>query len=494
MCEFYTSLNFYRIHHMESLVENIKNEVSKYKVIIQLFTGLISVLAGILSVITSFLYSPISIAIVCIGVFFIILGVCNKLISAKRESLGVIVDKLSPKQIKILKRIRIGSYALFLIPLYLSVSFFITRNNACSGSKNNIGVIITSFTNSSDDDFSYKLFKVLDTELETMDTVNAERSPKFINAGSTNYQDSIGLLFDHSCYERGLLVFGKRSEQSKLFDCSIFINNVLNLNEQIRVQNKRIINLQNPNLINFSIEDQAVTVSEFILGLLYYTSNNFSLSSKKFQHCSDLASNEENKKLKSQCALFIGNNLLKENEHISAIKQYQLGISYDSGNAYLHFNLGTAFLNTGDSLNAYKHYAVAASLNNKLVNPIRKIELDEIPSERKVIALKENINKQVVLKKSPESENINGLDSISDQNGYTKIRCGNRYGIINKYKDTIIKCDYEYVANSVYVYKSRYYFIVGNNQKYGASNSLGKIEVPIKYASTGEVITAIKTQ
>jgi hypothetical protein len=296
---------------MESLIENIKNEVSKYKVVIQLFTGLISVLAGGLSVITSFLNSPLSIAIVCVGVFFISLSICNKLISAKRESLGVIVDRLSPKQIKVVKRIRIGSHSLLLIPLCLAISFFITKSSKCNGFKNDVGVIITSFTNSNDDDFSYKLFKILDAELESNDTVSAIRSEKFINAGSNSYKDTLKELFNSNCFEKGLLVFGKRSELSRLFDCSIFINNVSRINESIGVQNRKIINLQNPDLINFSIESQAQIVSEFILGLLYYNSKNFQLSKNKFQHCLELSSNE-NGALKSNCALFIGNSLYQE--------------------------------------------------------------------------------------------------------------------------------------------------------------------------------------
>ena len=135
-----------------------------------------------------------------------------------------------------------------------------------------------------------------------------------------------------------------------------------------------IIYVQNPSLINFSIDYQAEIIAEFILGLLYYNSNNTEISKQKFIHSLSLSPAEENTKFKSYCHLFIGNNYFNELSYDDAIKEYQSGIYFDSLNSYLHFNLGIALLRKQDSIFAYKEFMTASTLNKNLNNPIQAFE------------------------------------------------------------------------------------------------------------------------
>jgi tetratricopeptide (TPR) repeat protein len=483
---------------MENLFTNIKTELGKYKNVIQTITGLISILTGLISLFVSVFNSNLNIAFISIGVFFINLGICNKLIKAQRQSFGVTINRLSNKQVKTVRRIIIGSYILWFFPLYQCITYFQSKSNTCRDSTNNIGLIITSFTNSTNDDFSYKLFTLLETELENADTISTIRTEKFINAGDKTYQDSISQLFSSNCYKKGLLVFGKRSDQSKLFDCSIYFNNFLNINNPIGLQNKKIINLQNPDFINFSIEYQAQAVTDFILGLLYSNSNNLLLSTKKFQHCSSLVSNDDNRKLKAYCSLFIGNNFYKENNYIDAIKYYQLGIKHDPENAYLHFNLATALLDSKDSSNANKEYIVANNLNNKLINPIGNIEkltykkkgdsADPIISQSK-FKIQNPIRQGDSNKKKDQIQENNEI-----QSDYVKVKINDKYGVLNKSGDTIIKCAYDYVGENICVYKNQLFFIVGSRHLFGALDMSGNLVIPIKYTSAENVISIIQVQ
>jgi len=479
---------------MENIFKSIKNELGKYKHSFQTMIGLVSLLTGITSLIASILHSRYNIAILCIGLFFIALGICNKIISSKKESFGLTVNKFSKKQIKISKIVIVCSYALWLFPVYVLIDVFRTPGRDCQFS-NKFSLIITSFTNANnDDDFSYKLFTLLGTELENVDTITEIRTNKFINAGNGNYQDSIKQLFNCNCIRRGLLVFGKRSEQSKLFDCSVYINDVSNLNQSITSQNKKIINLQNPDLVNFSIDYQAQTVSEFILGMLYSNANNFTLSINKFHHCLQLVSNDENKKIKSYCALYIGNNLYKQNKFTDAIKEYKSGINYDSTNAYLQFNLATAILRTGDTLEANKYYISANMLNNRLVNPLvvigggdRKIKSADLANCLPKTTKRHSINQSNLTQGEKGDTEGNSFEA-----DFTRIKIGNEYGILNNSGDTVVGCQYDFIAEHVYVFKDHTFFIVGRNHSFGALNKMGRLEIPINYQSVENVMSRIQ--
>ncbi|MBO9204631.1 MULTISPECIES: tetratricopeptide repeat protein [Niastella] len=482
---------------MENLFTFIKSETGKYKNVIQTLTGLVSILAGFLSLIASVFDSKSNIAVISIGLFLINLGICNNLLKSKKQSFGVTANRLSNTQIKNVKRLIIASYLLWIFPVYHAINYFQSKGNNCNDTANNIGLIITSFTTSNDDDFSYKLFTLLETELENADTINTIRTEKFINAGNKSYQDSINQLFSSNCYKKGLLVFGKRSNQSKLFDCSIYLNNFLNINP-IGIQNKKIINLQNPDLINFSIEYQAQAVSEFILGLLYSNSNNFLQSTIKFQHCSSLVSTDDNKKLKSYCALFIGNNFYKANNYIYAIESYQSGINHDPENAYLHFNLATALLGNNDSLNANEEYNIANNLNNKLVNPLGNII--DLVTVNKGVSLQPTVNhvsfkiQNSISQGDSIPEKYQTLENDDSQSDYYGIMLNNKYGVVNKRGDTIIKCAYDFIDKNVFVYKNQLFFIVGRGQFYGSVDMSGKLVVPIKSSSVENVVSTIRVQ
>jgi tetratricopeptide (TPR) repeat protein len=251
------------------------------------------------------------------------------------------------------------------------------------------------------------------------------------------------------------------------------------------MKGKSIIYLQNPDLLNFSIDSQASVVSEFILGLLYYNSNDFSISTEKFRHSLTLNGNTDNKKFVSFCHLFIGNNFYKEKKYSSAIQEYKNGIIFDSSNAFIHYNLGNALVISSDSGEANNEYNIAEQINNKLINPIwhsREMGQNILRDEKnKSTTVSDKKAGNALMKLHTSIDSSASEQIIKKQTEYTVIVRRNRYGIINLKGDTIIKCGYDFIDEYIYGYKGREYFIVRNGAKFGAVNEHGNIEIPINH-------------
>ncbi|KAA2242530.1 WG repeat-containing protein [Chitinophaga agrisoli] len=464
---------------MKNILSILRNEIEKYKNSLEVIIGLIAILFSISTLATQIFDSSYSIALICIALFFILQRAFTEMINAKKEAFGLFVPKYSPQKIKWAKVLRFFSGILLVFPLFLLIKIIIVKSTSHRVDEKNIGLLIARFTNEEDDDFSYKLFSVLDAELQDGDTINTMRVNKFINIGGVGYLDTIKNVFDDNLYKKGLLIFGKRSTTSPVFDCNIYLNGILN--------NKKIIHLQNPDVIKFSIDYQSQVVAEFILGLLYYNSNEFDVSKGKFQQVLEINQNENNRKLIGYSRLFIGHNLLCKKQFAEAGKEYKLGIKVDSMNGYLHYNLANVMLATGAMDDAYREYTIANKLNNKLLNPMEERYSNLRQPAKKVKLAYGTLNGDT---SNIHQEKVMPINVPAKD--FTVIVIGNKYGVVNLKGDTVIKCDYDYVEPKVYTFNGKKFFIVKSGSKYGAFNNNGMQAVPINHPSAERVLEVIK--
>jgi hypothetical protein len=308
---------------MRKTIEIFKSINSSNEGLIKLTSGLITLMLAIISFLTKVLESKFNIALFLMGLLIIIQRVCKELIYSKRETLGIITESYSKKSILIAKIVKYSSWSLLLFPAIVFIKGIIPQKPECIAPIQNLGILITNFTKSEEDDFSYKLYTTLSGELQDIDSIKPIQVDHFINLNHLNYLDSLTHIFSANCMNHGLLVFGKRNDQSKLFDCSIFIHHLTRLNTTVDITNQNILFLRNPDLVNFSLEKQANIISDFIMGLLFYNSQYYDYSINSFQQVIRQSSTNDHSKVKSFCNLYIGNSLVQQKKITEAVNAYR---------------------------------------------------------------------------------------------------------------------------------------------------------------------------
>lgn len=471
---------------MKSIFATLKAQLKASSDIIGLIVGMLTMIAGISNLFASIFSSRFTSALLCIGAIFILRIVTAHIINAKKTVLQIESPIYTKTQRNVANIVSKAAFLLLVFPVYAEIAEYIGKSNDRKSNNAQFGVIITSFSKSDDDDFSYRLFNTLNDNLQNIDSVNTIKESVFINAGNKGYLDTIRQTFAKNYFNHGLLVFGKRSQESKLFDCSIYVGNQDKVN---------IIYLKNPDMINFSIDYQSEIVSEFILGLLYYDIGDYARSKEKFQNALNINDSKESKKFKAYCHFYIGNNLLNEKNSSFSIAHYEEGISYDPMNPFIHYNLARALLNKGDSLIAFKHFNIANELNSALDNPIKDLDL----SKNKKVMIEPNISK---LHKEMSNDQLTDSNNVKETTvvvnkkdnmdfSYSVIVINKKYGVINSNGDTVIKCKYDFIDEYAVRYREKRLFIVNTASKFGAVNSEGLFEIALKYATKEEVYDAI---
>ncbi len=200
-------------------------------------------------------------------------------------------------------------------------------------------------------------------EMEFIDT--------FLNQKVSSQLDNLEKLVNSQCHNRGLLVFGKRSVESELFDCTVYISKNLQTTfiEQ-NLSNQKFVRLRNPADIQFSIDKQTEIVSQFLLLLLDYYKGNFDESIVRVEHLRKLPVWSQSSELKAFCQIYEANSYLGKNEIDKARTVYSEALRDTLDNALIHHNYAQLELVLGDSSFAFQHFEIARSLNPGFENPI----------------------------------------------------------------------------------------------------------------------------
>jgi hypothetical protein len=235
----------------------------------------------------------------------------------------------------------------------------------CETFSNDFTVLVSSF-GSDEEGFSMRLFNQVTDEisLTKIDTIMTRHQPNHFKPFSRRTFDSLSSHLNKSCIYDGIWVFGNRYTTSANFDCHIY---QCNIPDSV---NKNLIYIQNPDLINFSIDSQADFISNFIMGLILgRTDTENSRSREYFRKAMELNKNKKNEKSLAYCHFFIGNSYLKEQNFSLAEKEFGLGIKKDSLNADLRYNLAYSLHALGDTSKALLAFEQASKLKPDLEMP-----------------------------------------------------------------------------------------------------------------------------
>ncbi|WP_413318799.1 tetratricopeptide repeat protein [Mucilaginibacter sp. Mucisp84] len=416
--------------------------------------------------------------------------------SAKKKQQGFAnSDYYSKPEINIAKFGRISVFFLLLIPLYfIKIQITVYQNHKksldqiCGENLKKTGLLITNFAQPKEDDgFSSTLYGKLNSDLQNIDTIQLKLLGKYILETSPNYLDTIKNTFEENCSKSGLIVYGNRKNMQ--FNCRIYSLNFLKFTSKAfnRTKDSTIIYIQNPNIINFTVEEEANVISEFLHGLLFYHAGAYELSNKAMHGALRLNTNPKNKQFISICHLFIGNSFVNQGQTSAAINSYKDGISVEPSNSYLHYNLAAIYNSSKDIAEAFKEYQIAAQLNHQLKNPLQKVTSPETSTskvELKKTTIKDQQKKRDTLRVLYKAENT--TLTTGDQHWFI-ISKNQKYGIINDKGDTISNCKFDEID---YMYFKKAHCFIGQiGKRYGAfmlrthHNSGEKWhELPVEYS------------
>ncbi|HTE01479.1 MAG TPA: hypothetical protein VK668_19465 [Mucilaginibacter sp.] len=435
-------------------------------------------------------FTHLSISVLIILVIVFLTNVFNDILSHR--------DLYSQRLIKILKVGRYLIYIFLLLPTFWVFTFFKSKQSEeelCNETFKKTGLLIASFNgkHAIKEGFTSNLYGRLNSDIQNIDTINLRRLRKFIDEDNSHYLDTIKSTFEENCSRTGLIVFGD-SESENSFNCRIYSYNFLNFSTKgfSRTKDNAIIYIQNPDviktphLINFTIDNEATVVADFIIGLLYNNAGNYTASTNAINKALSENNNHLNKQFIAYCHLFIGNNSFKQKNNSDAIAQYKAGIAADSIIDHLHYNLAVVDRQERKITEANFEYKIAQNLNRKFKSPLREIKVLAKNDVSKILNAKEN--KKAVKRTSTKSDTAKKIiiPVNWEEHCYT-IKIKEKYGVINNVGDTIVSCRYDYIES--YPYKNADCFILFLNKKYGAvihvhtsDGYYTKQQIPIEYS------------
>lgn len=205
--------------------------------------------------------------------------------------------------------------SLFLISLFYSYKL---NNETDLFKKGNISIGISRFGDAKGN-FSSLVYEFLKEE-NLSDSIYEIKKIKsdFFEAISDSLFDK---KLDSLYLKTGLLISGKRFEEDKLFYCKIKIRNLYTQINKDSIANQ-LVSFRNPNLHEFSIDNQAQILVDFIVAILSFSQKDFEKSEKLFNSCILNNKNKENTKFLADCHIFLGDIYSIKEEKVQALNSY----------------------------------------------------------------------------------------------------------------------------------------------------------------------------
>ena len=341
--------------------------------IIEICIGLLGIISFIWSYIaklTAANYILFSIPI-CL---FLLFNYLHSRLKRKNEN-AVINESQAKKQKKAIVLLKILTYSM-LVPLALSIYYIIVISPSdckCEKMSSDPLICITRFSEQKDDEFSYSLTEKITNKLSDKKLVSVCFTDTFLNHQFVIDPHLSSQLINQNCHEKGIVVFGRRSENSKLFNCTIVISEFFKkdfLNKNVN----DVIKLKNPDNINFSIEKQTDCVARFMLSVCSFYSKNYKTT---INYLNDIDScNEGNADFVKVCNIFKAQSLFAEGKINDCIDLYNNKIIKDSPTSTDCNNLAQIYLLSKDSTNAFINFEKAKKIDSKIVNPLNGFSQD----------------------------------------------------------------------------------------------------------------------
>lgn len=363
------------------------------------WTGLLGTIVSIFSVLTSYveLKETILTTILVILLFPLIYGIIE-------------LRKLRKSKSKIYVRFKwitgLTAAAFLTFAVLVGYNLLTEPEIPCTFKKNQIGIGIGNF-GSEDDNFSFLVHEFLKEEgvedsVYTLKRINRNYL-KVIDDSSFNTQ------MDSLCMSSGLVVTGKIDVGDGLFYSKVRFHNFSRRADSLNVDND-VFAIRNPDMQEFSIDNQAQVLADFIAALILYEQHESDRALALFEKCVGKNTNPKNSMFLSSCHTFMG-NLLVNAEPEKAIEHYQTAYQQNSKNS-------DALANTITTLVAEKEYEKALEYGKEYTYEDEWSDLLQgvdslIESNRQRIA-KESTPKPSAIENKDNSENTLNLPPFGE--------------------------------------------------------------------------------
>lgn len=310
---------------------------TKYAKAFEATGGALTLLVGILTYLFKLISLLFMVSLLFVGLYFSLRYFLTYVISSKVESFGIQRNKFTNKQVNLAKYGKRFSPILFAPAACFAFLGGVGGDSKCKSLTLVPTIAVAKFGNTSDDDFSYLLVRDLNDKCAAKVPVVVDQIDTFYNASSVSNKSNMERELLKVCSNSGIVVFGKRSSNSNLFDCSIYISENLraNLNDSIS-ENDRIIRLKQVDELNFSIARQSEIVSDFVISLFYYFNSNFSESSLILSRLSKIDAIEENLSLFRLVNFFLANSLIFDGRRDEGLELYTSLLNSESSDVYVY--------------------------------------------------------------------------------------------------------------------------------------------------------------
>lgn len=210
-----------------------------------------------------------------------------------------------------------------------------TKNTPCTFKGVPIGVVVSKFA-PSDDNFSRMVHSNL-VEKNLDDSIyTVERVDKFYFDRVTKSHFKVDI--DSLCLNSGLIISGIWNSDDRAFDTKIRFHNFATDLIKGRSFKNSTLPIRNPNIEEFSIDNQAEILSDFIYALLSYYENDFAKAKEGFMNVLAMNKNERNNRFISYCHTFLGNIYVNDQPQ-KAYEQYKRAYDNYNLNHSAHSNL-----------------------------------------------------------------------------------------------------------------------------------------------------------
>lgn len=219
--------------------------------------------------------------------------------------------KYNPKARNIAKITRLISWLLLSSFITYITIDFCKNNDYCDSKFGNMAIKICQFSDSyqkenKQDEITMYVYNKISQTIRQDSVEVSTVSEQIEDPGPKN-----PLLEKYlSCFYKGMLVYGYKSAGENTFFCNIYLKNMRNLYNRVKVSNRTIV-LDDPKFIFLKESFKGKYISKFILGLYYYYNKQYDKSLAQF---SDLTSDTLSNQVRGFSNLYLGYNKLLLND------------------------------------------------------------------------------------------------------------------------------------------------------------------------------------
>ncbi len=364
-----------------TLFTEIKTLVAKYEKSLSLISGIITAIGGLSSLLYGVHIWQLSLVLITLGAYLITRSILIKITTSNVTRFGQVHWNFPEPKRKRSEKLLVLNNILFTAIVITSggIYFYDTFLHKHPNHKK-FGIVISNFIDKGTDRFSLDLGNYFNDSLyiyDKQDTIGAETIDSHLRSYNKNKLELLRDTFLKTGFERGILVFGHRIDQnnefSKNFQCRIFLCNTGNTTMNAFVHDRPVIKV--PDIFDFRVSDEVHKVYYFILGLLFNKLGDMVQADAKILSALNLDTlsnngNMHDKTFSGYCYLLLGQTKVMQSNYKEAVDWYTKGISADSTNALLHYNLAVSLWNLNNKEEAYAKFLRAHELNKDLKIPI----------------------------------------------------------------------------------------------------------------------------